>query len=288
MSKKIIINLLDYAQQEEVQHLIISRQKEQISLDCYLPNGQLRHLSLPHKLENNFFADLKQIMAIGNNELITKKYHKITHHHKTLAIYLTVLPDRNKEKIIIDLLKRPKEYWRLSQLGLKTMDLKTLKKTLTRHSGLIIITSPPGKGKSSTLYAISLLLNDPKFNIYFLSKDIPKSIPGINILNPSATSWERLRGHDSEIILADDLDKDWELTQALLTALTGRLVVATINAKDAKTVIKRIKQLPLSPRLINEGLRMIISQDLVPLLSLRNSSLHKNRQLIGKFELIKL
>jgi len=305
MSKKIIINLLNYALQEKAQYLAISRQEDQISLDCYLPDGELRHLSLPKKLEQKFFEALNQVLSIGTGDLINKKYHKIPHKNSHLPVYLTVLPAKNNEKVIIDLIKRPQEFWRLNQLGLQTKDLKEVKKILNKRSGLIIVSSPHGGGKSTTLQALMSEINNPAVNIYFLGTNPINPIPGVNILNPTLKNWEKIKQHDSEIIFIDNLDQDWALSEALLTASTGRLVIIALSANNSSELITRIKGLKITPRLIKENLKMIINQKLVPLNRPPNKPFNTKltsktksnisaksragkRHIIGKFDIVKL
>ncbi|MFA6995490.1 MAG: ATPase, T2SS/T4P/T4SS family [Patescibacteria group bacterium] len=288
MSKKIITNLFNYAVQEGAEHLVISRQPQQVSLDCYLPDGELRRLTLPKKLEASFFIALNSILSIGAGELVTKKYHKIPHKNSYLPIYLTILPEKDQEKIIINLIKQPKKVWRLNQLGLRTEDLRAVKKILIRRSGLIIIGSLPGGGKSTTLHALLVMLNKPSLNLYFLGLRPLESIPGVNLLKPTKTNWEKIRRHDSDIILADSLDEDWALSEALLTAASGRLVIGTLTAANSTEIMDKIKKLPLPQKLKADSLRMIINQRLIPLKQATATSSHLTRQIIGQFGILKL
>jgi type IV pilus assembly protein PilB len=288
MSKRIITNLIDYALQKKAQQLIIFFQASNISLDCYLPNGKIHHLVLPKKLEQNFFAILNQILNIKENELITKKYHKILHHNNHLPVYITVLPIKNDRKIIIDLIDRPLKNWSLNKLGFKNEDLKIVKKTLSKRSGLIIIGSPAGQGKSTTLRAISKELNKSNVNLYFLGNTLPKSSSNINVLEPTILNWQKLRQHDSDIVLADDLNYNWTLSEAIITAATGRLVIITLEANNTTQIMKTIKNLELPVSLVKDSLKMIITQRLIPWKHPNLKSTSNKHKLIGRFDVLKL
>ncbi len=287
-NKKNIINLLNYATQQEARYLVISSQNKGLVFDYHLANHKIKHLLLSKKLEKGFLDNLKQVLNIKDKKLISKRYQKITYYHQSWAIYLSVLPDRNQEKIIIDFIKKPSSNFRLSQLGLKNKDSKNLQKGLQKKSGLFIITSPPQQGKSTTLQALLSLLNDPHHNLYFLGFLENQELPGVNYLDSNETNWSRLQHHDSEIILADNINQDWELREAFSSAVSGRLVVITLNTPDYKSVIKKIKSLKLPSSLIKTSLKMIIEQKLIPLKLQKNNSPHFSRQLIAYFKLRQL
>jgi type II secretory ATPase GspE/PulE/Tfp pilus assembly ATPase PilB-like protein len=285
MSQKIITNLLNYAHQAGVSDLVITSQPEQIALDCYLPAGAQRHLTLPKKLEQEFFHNLRQILQIAPGELISRQYRQVATTAGEINLYLTILPDGNEEKIILNIINRPPQLWRLNQLGLRYADLRAVKKILSQPAGLVLITSPAGQGKSSTLYALLLELNDPSANIYLLAQHPPFTIPGVNLLNPTPANWERVRQHDSNIIFADSLDSAGALARAVNLAATGRLVIGTLTASDQRAALQQLDQLDLPKSLKSANLKMIISQKLSKLSRPANKQSASDRQLIGSFTL---
>lgn len=288
MSKKIITSLFAYATKNGAKNLVISGQANEISLDCHLPGGQTSRLILPKKLKQEFFANLRQIMTIAPGELFARKYQKINDKNGAWKYYLTVLPEGQNEKIIISLVNQPKKAWRLNQLGLKADDLKEVKKITNQRSGLIIVSSPPNSGKSTTLYSLLPLLNRSTVNIYALDQDPAASFPGLNSLAPTPTNWEKILQHDSDIILADDLDQDWALSQAFRAAASGRLVLGTLTADSPLAVLEKIAALKLPKKFQSDNLKLIINQRLVNLHRPTYKNKPHDRQLIGSFKLFKL
>jgi len=199
---------------------------------------------------------------------------------------LTILPAENNERIIINLINRPKRLFRLNQLGLQTADLRDLKKILKLRSGLIIISSPPGGGKSATLYSLLNALKPPELNIYLLSAS-ELDLPGINQIKPSALNWEKINNHDSDIIGVDDLNEDWVLTNAFKAAAAGRLVLGTMTAENVQEVQTKINQIKLPVKLKMASLRIIINQRLAKLKRPQPKSKDKRTE-IGLFEILKL
>jgi type II secretory ATPase GspE/PulE/Tfp pilus assembly ATPase PilB-like protein len=266
--------------------LTITSRPHQISFD-YLPaDGVRREFSLPKKLEQNFIGNLRQILAVAPQELIVKKYCRLNDRQGRLAFYLTILPDGQGEKIIININNRENDIWRLNQLGLQTADRHALQKAICGRSGLIIVSSPPDGGKSTTLRSLLAELNDPRLNIYFLSENLPIELPGINLLANRPANWDKIIRHDCEIIAVDDLDEAGSLEKALRAAASGRLVLGTMTGDDSFEILNKLLAVNLPLKLKLDGLKMIASQRLA---DLKRSGTKKNqRQKIALFEILSL
>jgi type II secretory ATPase GspE/PulE/Tfp pilus assembly ATPase PilB-like protein len=288
MGKKIIANLFNYARQEGIDNIVIASDADRVSFYCSCLGKARRDLSLPKKLEQEFLANLRQILAIAPGELMAKKYYKIKSWNGQLNFYLTVLPSGAGEKIIIDIINRPQPLWRLGQLGLQSVDLKEMKRISQLRSGLVIVSSPFRGGKSATFYSLLLSLNNPSWNIYLLSENYPYEISGVNHLAPTAANWEKLLSHDCEAIFADDLDGPENLTLALRAASTGRLIIGTLTADDSGAVLDKILKIKLPLRLKLDALKVIVNQRLENLKKSRRGTRSGERQAIGLFEILKL
>jgi len=288
MSRKIVSNIFNFAAQNGAQHLVISGQEGGISLDCHFSNGSSQALALPKKIEQDFFKSLQQILAIAPGDLLSRQYRKIADRNGKWKYYLSVLPDKQGEKIVISLINQDNKLWRLNQLGLQTRDRQGLKKISKWRSGLIIVSSPPRGGKSATLYSLLPLIDRPSLNIYALDNDPPTILPGINILSPNKSNWRKILQHDSDIIIADDLDEDWALENAISAAASGRLVLGTMTANSAQESLNKILQTKLPRRLKIDSLRLIINQRLTKLRPISRKNKLANRENIGLFEVLTL
>ena len=287
MSKKIITNLFNYAAESKSRNLIITREENHISFDYYLPGGERKKLSLPKKLESNFFTNLKQILEIANGELVAQKYYKFSDRRQNLNFYLTILPEANGEKIIFNFIDHSsKTDWPLTQLGFQRKDLQELKKGLKNHTGLIIISTPPGEGKSTILRAIMHEINNSEINIYSLEKKPINKLAGINSLKLSSGNWEKVLQHDSDLIFADDADDNTSLKNAMRAAATGRLAIISLTASDPLEVVDRLLKIaPSSLEIAN--LKMIINGQLAKLKRSATKAADQ-RKVIGLFEIFKL
>lgn len=284
MSKKILENLLDYANYNQARRLVLSPGQNRLDLEYHFEDGSKKKLNLPTVVSQDFLHSLYQIMGLNQGDLVAKKYHKIQHRGAWLPLYISVLPNKNGEKILIELTSLSSNFWRLNQLGMTATDRKKVRVALNKKIGLIIVSSPPRQGRSTTLRALAAEIDADRFNTYFLGTKTagPQKI---NQLNNTPSNWLKLRQHDSDIIFAD-ADSNWLLSEALLTAATGRLIVITLEAATSREVAQRIKALKLPPSLISGSLKMIINEQLIAWPS-TVATRQLKRNLIGRFEVIK-
>lgn len=288
MSQKIITKIFNYAAGEGADNLVIAKRANQLILDCYFVGRAKQSLVLPKKLEQELFSDLRRILTITPGEFTAQKYCKLPHRTGCLNFYLTILPEAGGEKMIINLIKPSATLWRLSQLGLQRFELQEIKKSLGLKSGLILISSPGGAGRSATLNSLLLELNDSNKSVYSFLKHHAYEIPGIVSLAPTAANWEKILALDSEIILADDLDETNALGLAVRAAASGRLVFGTIKAGNSWEALEKIIAWPLPLKLKLNSLKMIVSQRLAVLKRKTEKTDPDQRRAIGLFEILKI
>jgi len=294
MSQKTITKIFNYAAGEGADNLVITKLADQLIMDCYFSEREKRSLILPKRLEQELFSSLRKIMAIAPGEFIAQKYCELPHRNGCLNFYLTILPETGGEKIIINLIKKPRIIWRLNQLGLQRTELHDLKKSLALKSGLILISSPDGGGRSATLNALLLELSDSDKSIYVLEKYRAYEISGVVSLAPTTANWEKILSLDSEIILVENADETVLLKYALRAVESGRLVFATIKASSSWETLKKVIDLPAPLKLKTDSLKMIVNQRLAILKrpagrnrnDKRRETGNKRRE-IGLFEILK-
>lgn len=290
MSKKIIKSLFNYAAREGAKDLIIEGVPERIDLNYRFEDGEERSFGLPKKLEKDLSLALRQILKLAPDELTTKKYCKIEDKNFQLTFYLTISPSGSGEKIIINIIPKSPHLLRLKQLGIERQSLKLIEKALKRKSGLILVSSPHGQGKSMTLYSLLQELNTPDRNIYFIGNRLEHEISGVNNLPISNNNWQKIMNHDSDIIVSE-ISTEEDFKNASAAAATGRLVLASITANSVWEVLLAYLKLKQPLKLKLDSLRLIINQRLAPLkrASLKTKRTKRiKRHEIGLFEVFEL
>ncbi len=288
MSQKIITKIFNYANTEGAEHLVIHKHDNRLVLDCFCPGTDKQSLILPKRLEKEFLSSLRKITSIAPDELVSQKYCKLPHKNGCRYFYLTILPEAGSEKVIINFVKKSPTLWRLSQLGLQRADLQTLKKSLARKSGLVLISSPEGSGKSATLNALLLEMGDSSRSAYALMKYRAYDIPGITTMGSNPRNWDKIMKIDSQVIYSDDLDNAESLKEACQAAASGRLVFGAISAENCLVAIEKIMACPLPLKLKLDNLKIITNQRLAVLKRSKRLKNQHQRKTIGLFEVLKV
>ena len=174
----------------------------------------------------------------------------------------------------------PDEVRSLGDLGFAE-HLDTLKKLLTYHNGLILITGPVGSGKTTTLAAMLAYLNETRTDHIITVEDpieVVQPAKGCNVTQREIGEHTRsfasaLKGalrEDPDIIIIGEL-RDLETIEMAITASeTGHLVIGTMHTSDAATTLNRVLdvfppgQLTQIRASVAESLRGVVCQRLLP------------------------
>jgi type II secretory ATPase GspE/PulE/Tfp pilus assembly ATPase PilB-like protein len=135
---------------------------------------------------------------------------------------------------------------------------------------MILVVGPTGSGKTTTLYALLKILNNPDINITTIEDPVEYKIVGVNQIQVnSATDLTFVRGlrsivrQDPDIILVGEI-RDHETAEiAVNAALTGHLLLSTFHANDAATALPRLLDMGVEPFLLASTMELIIAQRLV-------------------------
>lgn len=171
-----------------------------------------------------------------------------------------------------------------TELGMTDIQIQHLKQALSKSSGLIIVAGPTGSGKTSTLYSIlqyvstglekevqgfsEPLITDK--NIVTIEDPVESVVSKVRQIQVSPDTGfgfkEALRGilrQDPDVMMIGEIrDKETALS-AIQTSLTGHLVLTTIHAPNASSIIPRLIDMGIEPYLISSSISLILSQRLV-------------------------
>ena len=286
MSHKIVTNIFHYLARSGANRLNVFVQPKLISLESRLNDETDWQLTLPTELRADFLSSLRHLSDLTPDELTEKKYAKVRRGNWCLNFHISVRPFKDGEMITIEFIDHPIKLWRLNQLGLSANQLKTVRTFLRRRQGLMVISSPPAGGRSSTLTALLLEVNNPQQNICWLCQptELPAfSLPGVNYLNLGKTGWDRVLKHDADLILADDLLSPLDISRALEAANTGRLVIITLPAENKDQAQSLIKEAAAKTNQPLTALKAMIHQELAawPRRSPRSP---RQREHLGRFD----
>lgn len=182
----------------------------------------------------------------------------------------SIMPTVDGEKIVLRVLATYIEGLSLGELGLSKDHQRILEESAAKPFGMILVTGPTGSGKTTTLYALLKLLNDPEVNITTIEDPVEYKLGGVNQIqvNPQTnlTFAQGLRSivrQDPDIILVGEIRDNETAEIAVNAALTGHLLLSTFHANDAVTAIPRLLDMGVEPFLLASTLEVVIAQRLV-------------------------
>lgn len=195
-------------------------------------------------------------------------------HYETtqrqVDLRVSILPNINGEKIVMRILDKTSKAPTLEELGFSGKRLKWTMENIKKTHGIFLVTGPTGSGKSTTLYSILTLLNQPSVNIVTLEDPVEYFLPGVNqsqinteIGLTFSNGLRSILRQDPNIIMVGEI-RDRETAElGVQAALTGHLMFSTLHTNSAIGAIPRLKDMGVEPFLIVASMNAIAAQRLV-------------------------
>ncbi len=174
----------------------------------------------------------------------------------------------------------PREIRTMSELGFAA-HLTTLKRLLSYHNGLVLVTGPVGSGKTTTLASMVAYLNETRKDHIITVEDpieVVQASKGCTVTQRQVgghtktffTALKAALREDPDVIVIGELRDLETIEMAVSAAETGHLVIGTMHTSDAVTTLNRL--LDVFPALqqsqirasVAESLRGIVCQRLLP------------------------
>lgn len=190
--------------------------------------------------------------------------------NRIIDVRLSTFPCSFGEKIVLRLLDQERLKISMPQLGFEPTMLAQSQQLLSGSFGFFLVAGPTGSGKTTTLYAALSALNNRRQHIITLEDPIEYNIPGISQaqIHPEAgftfeKGMRALLRQDPDIVMVGEMRDKQTAHIAIEAALTGHIVLSTIHAGDAPSVIMRLLDMGIEPFLINAALTGVLAQRLV-------------------------
>ena len=189
---------------------------------------------------------------------------------RTVDMRVATLPTPFGENIVIRLLNHEANQQTLGDLGMCDEHLALMERFLAKSYGEILISGPTGSGKSTTLYAALMRINDPGRKIITIEDPIEYQINGITqmAVNPGiglsfAHLLRTVLRSDPDVVMVGEI-RDAETAQiATRAALTGHLVLSSIHTNDAPSALTRLSDMEVAPFVASSALIGVVAQRLV-------------------------
>lgn len=226
----------------------------------------------PKKLQNSITSRVK-VMAnlnIAEKRLPQDGRIPIKMAGKDIDIRVSTVPTSHGERIVMRLQDRSNVILELPQLGFSEEQMGLVHEIVNKQHGIFLVTGPTGSGKSTTLYASIMTINDSERNIITVEDPVENRIHGIGQIqvNPKinltfANGLRAILRQDPDVIMIGEI-RDLETAEiAINSSLTGHLVLSTIHTNDSAGAIPRLIDMGCEPFLVASSLVGILAQRLI-------------------------
>lgn len=269
---KMTNSILEHAVYEGASDIHIEPEEKDVTIR-YRIDGILKPvMNLPKSVQNGLTARIKILSNLKLDEHMVPQDGRFKVHvqDEQMAFRVSILPVYDGEKIVMRLLHEGAKPLTLDQLGFLDSAREKLESAIKKPHGMILVTGPTGSGKTTTLYSVLGILNQPGVNISTVEDPIEYRVAGVNQSQMNAkvgftfaSGLRALLRQDPNIIMVGEI-RDQETAEiSINAAMTGHLVLSTLHTNDAPTTLPRLVDMGIPPFLVAYTTNIIIAQRLV-------------------------
>jgi general secretion pathway protein E len=192
---------------------------------------------------------------------------------RAVDVRVSSIPGAHGERVVLRLLDKQSGRMTLEQLGVPPEQLGRLDNLIRRPHGILLVTGPTGSGKTTTLYAALLQLNDQSRNLMTVEDPIEYYLEGVGQTQVNtrvdmsfARGLRAILRQDPDVVMVGEI-RDLETAKiAVQASLTGHLVLSTLHTNSAVAAITRLRDMGIESFLLASSVIGVLSQRLVRLL----------------------
>ena len=236
-------------------------------------DGVLQTQMLADKPSGGALTQRLKLMAgldISEKRLPQDGSFRVRLNEYIIDVRLSTLPTIYGQSVVMRLLNQDSGIRGLDDLGMPDAMLKRFRYVLARNLGLVLVTGPTGSGKSTTLHAALLEINDVGLKIISVEDPVEYRVPGITQLEVNekigltfARALRSILRQDPDTLLVGEIRDDETAEICLRSAMTGHLVLSTLHTRDAMSTPFRLLDMAVEPFMVATSLQAVIAQRLV-------------------------
>jgi type IV pilus assembly protein PilB len=236
-------------------------------------DGRLQEISPPPK--SMYVPMISRLKILARMDIAERRVPQdgaiaLSVGSKRVDIRVNTIPTVYGEKMVMRILSKGEIPLKLTQLGFSEKQGEDFELAAASPHGLLLVTGPTGSGKSTTLYAVLNMLNEPDLNIVTVEDPVEYKFEGLNQVHVRpqvgltfASALRAFLRQDPDVIMVGEV-RDQETAQICLrAALTGHLVLSTLHTNDALAAINRLVDMGAERFLLASALRCLEAQRLV-------------------------
>ena len=291
---KLINALISQAVRERASDIHIETYEDSLSVR-FRRDGVLTEVLSPKRLLAPLLVSRIKVMArldIAEKRLPQDGRIGVKLAGHALDIRVSTLPSAYGERVVLRLLDKQAGQMELEHLRMPAPVLQAYRAALQVPHGIILVTGPTGSGKTTTLYAGLMHINDSHKNILTIEDPIEYTLPGVGQtqVNPKvgmtfAHGLRSILRQDPDVVMLGEIRDSETARIAVQASLTGHLVLSTLHTNKAIGAITRLQDMGIESFLLASSLVAVLSQRLVRLLCVHCRKPHtpdgRERDLLG-------
>ncbi|MFO1506751.1 MAG: type II secretion system ATPase GspE [Lysobacterales bacterium] len=192
---------------------------------------------------------------------------------RAVDVRVSTIPASHGERVVLRLLDKQAGQLDLAGLGMDAAARQRLEDLIARPHGIFLVTGPTGSGKTTTLYAALLALNDASRNIMTVEDPIEYYIDGVGQTQVNtrvdmtfARGLRAILRQDPDVVMVGEIRDAETAAIAVQASLTGHLVLSTLHTNSAVGAVTRLRDMGVEPFLLSSSLIGVAAQRLVRVL----------------------
>jgi len=270
----LLNNLLEYADEMRASDIHIEPSPKNTRVRLRIDGTLTDTFYFPTKIHSEIVSRIKIVSKLRTDEHQATQDGRfryiIGETLRYIDIRVSIVPTYHGENIVLRILSDCAESFTLQNLGFNARDTQKIMSALKHPSGMILATGPTGSGKTTTLYTLIKILNQPEISIVTIEDPVEYAIEGIKQIqiNPRSglTFGNGLRSilrQDPNVIMVGEIRDSETARIAVNTALTGHLLLSTLHTSDAATTLPRLLDMGIEEYLVGSTVSIVIGQRLV-------------------------
>ena len=235
----------------------------------YRVDGVMREVDrLPSTIKEEVIGRIKVLAALRADEHQAAQDGRF--RSGQIDIRVSIAPTYYGENAVLRLLTDTAEAYTLETLGFSAENQAKIIKAVNRGQGMILATGATGSGKTTTLYTLLKILNQPETAIITIEDPIEYAIANIEQIQTNqrsglnfANGLRSILRQDPDVIMVGEIRDVETASIAINAALTGHLLLSTLHTSDAATTLPRLLDMKVEPFLVASTVSLAISQRLV-------------------------
>lgn len=269
---RIVDTLIKHAILQNASDIHIEPDEKEVRVRYRIDGILHEAMTLPKQVRDGIIARIKVLsnLKLDEHRIPQDGRFKLEKEGVKISFRVSILPIFDGEKIVMRLLNESSKGLTLEAMGLTGQALEIIHKEIKRPNGMILVTGPTGSGKTTTLYTIMDILNNPDVNISTVEDPVEYRMSRINQtqVHPKvgltfANGLRSLLRQDPDIIMVGEIRDKETMEMAIQAAMTGHLVLSTLHTNSAAGTLPRLIDMGAEPFLVASTTNVIIAQRLV-------------------------